>query len=120
MIPVLSTDAVSEEAKCEKLEEIVIDGDPEKFFQVRAQLPPWEKEKLIAFLRENIDVFAWNAYKTPGVDSYFIFHHLNINPAILPKKQSPRRSSKEHFDAVKEEVNKLKQVGAIKEMFYPE
>ena len=51
MIPVLSTNAVSEEAKCEKLEEIVIDGDPEKFFQVRAQLPPWEKEKLIAFLR---------------------------------------------------------------------
>ena len=120
MIPVLSTNAVLEEAKCEKLEEIVIDGDPEKFFQVRAQLPPWEKEKLIAFLRENIDVFAWNAYKTPGVDSYFICHHLNINPAILPKKQSPRRSSKEHFDAVKEEVNKLKQVGAIKEMFYPE
>ena len=26
---------------------------------------------------------------------------------------------KEHFDAVKEEVNKLKQVGAIKEVFYP-
>ena len=29
-------DAVSEEVKCERLEEIAIDGDPEKFFQVRA------------------------------------------------------------------------------------
>ena len=29
-------DAMSEGAKCEKLEEIVIDGDPEKFFQVEA------------------------------------------------------------------------------------
>ena len=29
-------DAVSEEVKCERLEEISIDGDPEKFFQVGA------------------------------------------------------------------------------------
>ena len=29
-------DAVFEEVKCERLEEIAIDGDPEKFFQVRA------------------------------------------------------------------------------------
>jgi len=49
---------VSEEAKCERLEKIVIDGDPEKFFQVGVQLPPREKEKLLAFLRRNIDVFA--------------------------------------------------------------
>ena len=70
------------------------------------------------FLRENIDVFAWNAYKAPGVDPDFICHHLNVNPSILPKKQPPRHSSKEHFDAVKEEVKKLKQAGAIKEVFY--
>ena len=113
-------DAKSEGVKCEKLEEIVIDGDPEKFFQVGAQLPPREKEELIIFLRRNIDVFTWNAYEAPGVDLDFICHHLNVNPAILPRKQPPRRSSKEHSDAVKEEVNKLKQVGAIKEVVYPE
>ena len=40
---------------------------------------------------------------------------------ILPsKKQLPRYSSKDHFDAVKDEVTKLKQVGAIKGVFYPE
>ena len=32
--------------------------DPEKFFQVGAQLPPQEKEELIKFLRRNVDVFA--------------------------------------------------------------
>ena len=32
----MSTNMVSEGAKCEKLEEIVIDGDPEKFIQVGA------------------------------------------------------------------------------------
>ena len=37
-----------------------------------------------------------------------------------PKKQSPRRSSKDHSNAVRYEVMKLKQAGAIKEVFYPE
>ena len=54
------------------------------------------------------------------MDLSFICHHLNVNPAILPKKQPHRRLSKEHSDAVKEEVNKLKQAGAIKEVFYSE
>ena len=57
-VPVLSTDMVSERAKCERLEVIIIDGNLEKFFQVGAQLSPWEKEELLAFLRRNIDVFA--------------------------------------------------------------
>ena len=62
----LSTDAVSKRAKCEKLEKIVIGNDLEKLFQVGAQLPPREKEELIVFLKRNIDVFAWSAYKALG------------------------------------------------------
>ena len=50
------------------------------------------------FLKKNVDVFAWNAYEAPGVDPSFIFHS----------------------DAVKDEVMKLKQARAIKEVFYPE
>ena len=48
----------AEEAKYEDLEKIVVDDDPEKFFQVGAQLSPQEKEELIEFLKRNIDVFA--------------------------------------------------------------
>ena len=91
---------MSKGVRCEELEEIVIDGDPEKFFQVGAQLPPREKEELIMFLKRNIDVFAWNAYEDPGVDPGFICHHLNVNLAVLPKKKPPQRLSKKHFDAV--------------------
>ena len=65
-------DAALGEAKCERLEEIAIDGDLEKFFQIGTQLPPQEKEELLAFLRRNIDVFAWNAYEALGVDPDFI------------------------------------------------
>ena len=52
-------------------------------------------------------MFAWNAYEAPGVDPDFICHHLNVNPVVLPRKQSPRRSSEEHPNAVKGELNKL-------------
>ena len=99
---------------------MVIDTDPQKFFQVGVQLPPQEKQELIEFLQKNVDVFAWNAYEAPGIDPDFICHHLNVNPSITPRKQPPRRSSKDHYEAVKDEVTKLKQAGAIKEVFYLE
>ena len=57
------------------------------FFQVDSELPPQENEELIDFLRENVNVFAWDTYEAPGVDPNFICHHLNVSPAITPKKQ---------------------------------
>ena len=99
---------------------MVIDDDPEKFFRVGARLPLREKEKLIEFLKRNIDVFAWDACNAPWIDPAFICHHLNVNPAIIPKKQPPRRLTKEHADVIRDEVAKLKRAGAIKEVFYPE
>ena len=56
----------------------------------------------------------------PEVDSKFKCHQLNVDPRCSPKKQRPHRSSDIHTGAVKEEVNKLKEVGAIKEVYYPE
>ena len=75
---------------------------------------------MVEFLRKNVDVFAWKAYEAPGVNSSFICHHLNVNPSITPKRQPPRRPSKEHTEAIRNEVTKLKQAGAIKEIFYPQ
>ena len=66
------------------------------------------------------DVFSWSSYEVLGVDPNFICHHLNVNPFVTPKKQSPQRSSRDHSDAVKDEVTKLMQVGAIKEVYYLE
>ena len=65
-------------------------------------------------------MFAWVAYEAPRVDPNFICHHLNVNPSITPRRQPPRRPSKEHVEAVENEVTKLKQAGAIKEVFYPQ
>ena len=64
-------------------------------------------------------MFAWDAYEAPSLDPKFICHHLNVNPSVTPKKQPPRRPSNEHVKAIKSEVFKLKQAGAIKEGFLP-
>ena len=75
---------------------------------------------MVEFLKRNVDVFAWSAYEAPGVDLSFVCHHLNVNPSVTPRKQPLWRSSKDHSNAFKDEVMKLKQTGAIKETFYPE
>ena len=108
MLPIGGT---SDEMKCEDLVKITIGDDPEKFFQVGSQLPQQEREELVEFLKRNIDVFAWNTYEAPGVDPDFICHHLNVNPLVAPKKQLPRRPSKEHAEAVRQEVTKPKWLG---------
>ena len=106
--------------KCEDLVKVVIGDDPEKFFQLGSQLPYQEREELLKFLKQNINAFTWNAYEASGVDPEFICHHLNVNPLIAPKKQPPRCPSREHVEAVRKEVTRLKQAGAIKEVFYSE
>ena len=98
---------------------VTIADDPERFFQVKAKLPSQEKERLLQFLRENADVFAWSPYEAPCIDLSFICHRLNVNLTIIPKRQPPRRPSKEYTETIKSEVAKLKQAGTIKEVFYP-
>ena len=93
--------------------------DEDKFFQVGTQLPLAKKEELLVFLKKNLETFSWSTYEVLGVDPEFICHHLNVNPTITPKQQ-PQRSSKEHVEVVKEEVNKLKQAREINEVVYPE
>ena len=75
---------------------------------------------MVDLLRRNVEVFTWDAYEAPRLDPKFICHHLNMNPSITPKRQPPRGPSKEHVKAIKSEVTKLKQTGAIKKVFYPQ
>ena len=52
--------------------------------------------------------FAWSPYEVSSIDPNFIVHKLNVDPLFLPKKQKLRRSTKQHVEAMKEEVEKLK------------
>ena len=86
----MSNKESTKEAKCKDLEKVTVGDDLEKLFQVGSQLPPQERQKLIEFLRKNMDVFTWNAYETPRVDP--------SNPSVTPKKQPPWHSSRKHSD----------------------
>ena len=68
----LSIDGTSEKVECEDLVKVTIEDDPKKFFQIGSQLPQQERKELIEFLKQNIDVFAWNTYEALGVDPEFI------------------------------------------------
>ena len=92
--PVLSIDRTTEEAKCEDLVKITIGNDPDKFFQIGSQLPQQEREELIEFLKQNIDVFSWNTYEAPGVDPEFICHHLNVDRKSTRLNSSHRIASR--------------------------
>ena len=65
-------------------------------------------------------MFAWTPYEVPGVDLEFIVHKFNIDPSFPPKKQKLRRSAREHVEVVKSEVQRLKEVGAIREIYFLE
>ena len=54
------------------------------------------------------------------MDPKFIIHKLNVDPLFPPKNQKPVRSAKEHIEAVKQKVKKLKEAEAIKEVFFRE
>ena len=52
------------------------------------------------------------------MDPEFIVHRLNVDPLFPPKKQKSRRSAKKHVEAIKLVVKRLKEVGAIRKIFF--
>ena len=107
-------------AGCAKeLVKVKILSDTNKYFQVGASMSNEERVQVLLFLIQNMDVFAWNPYEVLGVDPGFIVHKLNIDPSYPPKKQKPRRSANDHVEAVRQEVEKLKEARPIKETFFP-
>ena len=77
-----------------------------------------DRVEMLLFLIRNMEVFAWSLYEVLGVDLEFIVHKLNMDPLFPPKKQKPRRSAKEQVEAIRQEVKRLKEAGAIKEVFF--
>ena len=94
--------------------------DANRYFQIGASMRDGDTVETLLFLIQNVDVFAWSPYKVPEVDPEFIVHKLNIDQVFPPKKQKSRRSAKEHVEAVRQEVGRLKEARAIKEIFFSE
>ena len=104
----------------EELEPVSLDDDPEHLAYIGSKLAKDLKGLLTQFLRQNRDIFAWKQADMGGIDPAIITHKLNTNPSFKPVKQKHRSFAPKRQKAINEEVSKLLQVGAIREVEYPE
>ena len=104
----------------EELESISLDDDPEHLAYIGFKLAEDLKSLLTRCLRQNRDVFAWKQADMGGIDPTVITHRLNTSPSFKPVKQKRRSFAPKRQKSINEEVGKLLQAGAIREVEYPE
>ena len=69
-----------EEDKVEALEEVeLVEGKTTKTTRIKTTLSLETKSMLIQFLKDNLDIFAWNHEDMPGIPPKVIKHKLNVN-----------------------------------------
>lgn len=69
---------------------------------------------------QNKEVFAWTPYEMPGISPEVICHKLNMDPKHKPVIQKGRRMGIPQIEAMTEEVQKLLEAKAIREVHYSE
>ena len=78
------------------------------------------RTRLVQFLKENLNVFAWSHEDMPGISPEVIQHKLNVNLKRKPVQQRRRVFAPERDQAVTEEVTKLLTASFIREVYYPD
>ncbi|GKV11510.1 hypothetical protein SLEP1_g22765 [Rubroshorea leprosula] len=73
------------------------DRDRNRKTPIGTRLNPKEREKLIAFLRANNDVFAWTSANMPGIPTSVSQHELSTNPLKKPIAQKRPASGNERL-----------------------
>ncbi|XP_072056333.1 uncharacterized protein [Arachis hypogaea] len=100
----------------EELTKLTLTDDPTKFTFIGTSMEDEEKDKLINFLRQNADLFAWTSGDMPGIDPSIITHKLAINPAARPIAQKKRNLGTEKRLASMAEAKKLIDANFIREI----
>ena len=104
-----------------ELKPIQLDVDqPEHLVYIGSNLAKDVRDLLIHFLKQNIEVFSWKQEDMGGINPAVITHKLNISPSFKPVKQKRRSFAPERQKAINEEVSKLLQAKAIREVEYPD
>ena len=109
-----------DEEKVEVLEVVeLVKGQATKMTRIGTMLYPKMRAKLVQFLKENLDVFAWSHEDMPGIALEIIQHKLNVNPNKKLVQQRRRVFALKRDQAVTDEVTKLLVAGFIREVHYP-
>ena len=90
-------------------------ADPEKTIRIYAHLPEEQTTALLAFLRQEWEIFAWCPADMPGIPREFAEDALHIYPNTKPVKEALRRFSEPERKAIEEEVNQLLEAKFIRE-----
>ncbi|XP_058211645.1 uncharacterized protein LOC131323822 [Rhododendron vialii] len=105
----------------EKLLEELLEPDLQgRTVRIGSGLSTEAKAELLQFLRDNKDVFAWSHEGIPKIDPRVLSHKLNVDPTILPVRQKTRTFAPKRNEVAANEVDKLVQVGSIREVLYPD
>ena len=104
----------------EELEPIQLDDHHEHLAYVAFKLAEDLRSLLIRFLKQNKDDFAWKQEDMGRIDPVIITHRLSVSPFFKPIKQKRRSFVPERQKMINEEVGKLLQACAIREVEYPE
>ena len=77
-----------EEDKVEALEIVeLVEGETAKTTKIGTTLSYEMKTRLVQFLKENLDVFAWSHKDMPGISPRIIEQKLNVNLEKKPVQQ---------------------------------
>ena len=109
-----------EENKVETLETVALVEDKvTKTTRIGTTLSPEMRTRLIKFLKENLDVFAWRHEDMSGISLKIIQHKLIVNLERKPVQQRQRAFAPKQDQAITEEVTKLLTMGFIHKVYYP-
>ncbi|KAI5445902.1 hypothetical protein KIW84_013942 [Lathyrus oleraceus] len=98
-----------------EFELIPLGDDPERTVKIGKGLPEETREELVACLKENSDLFAWNAAEMPGLDPEIACHKLALDRAAKPIAQRRRKQSPEKAEAAERAVKDLLEANFISE-----
>ena len=94
--------------------------DDPKILKIGSSLSSDEKERLIHFLKQHQEVFAWTYEDMPGLDPKLVEHRLVLKPDFKPIKQKLRKMDPRVAPQVKEGLEELLKAGFIRTIDYPD
>ena len=112
--------STSDEVEPERIKNIVNPKDYEemevtdgKSFYLGKNLNIREREGYMAVLKEFLDVFAWTPFDLTGIPSKLGEHRIDLIDGSMPIRQRQDRLNPKYSLMVKEEIDRLLEVGFI-------
>eukprot|EP00253_Pinus_taeda_P006434 PITA_06434 len=90
-----------------------VEFGPERTLKINSYLSTSQEKELCSLLRNHLDAFAWRYKEMKGVHPSICTHHIYIKEDCKPFRQPQRKMNPALKDIVKEELQKLLDVGFI-------